>query len=110
MSAPLARHNGVRIVGAIVAYGILSWTAAWFYQTMQTALPENSPLRPSIFALAGPALCLYTHMGYVLYGFASLFILPWIVAISVGKSHKLVFGMIALLTWVIVGALFADLF
>jgi hypothetical protein len=56
-----------------------------------------------LFALAGPALSLFTHMSYILFLLQSLLLIPWLVVMALVKRSRVICGVCFGVTWLAIG-------
>jgi hypothetical protein len=98
--------RAVIVIGLYIA--LVSLAGIAFYW-MRQGVAENSPVRYA-YALCGPALSLFTHMSYFLFGLQSLLLLPWL-ALGVARPQmKWISGIGFCLCWLGIGWYMYDLF
>lgn len=98
-----------RVALAFGIYAALVLIAGIVFYWMRQGLSDDSPVRYA-YVLCGPALALFTHMGYFLFGTQSLLLIPWLMLgalrARVRNLSIIVFG----LTWLGIGWYMYDLF
>lgn len=99
-----------RIAIGAGAYVLLCLSAAFLYVGLRAWIPPDSISRPVVFVVAGPALSLFTHMGPILFGLQSLFVLPWLIGVFLSSRNRRLFFAVFVASWLLMGATLFNLF
>lgn len=104
-----AASTGLRVGLVAVFYLMLIATAGvgfWWARP----LVERHDLSRLVYIVFGPALALFTHMGYFLCGLQSLILVPWLLlhALRPQARMRAVLGFVA--CWLAIGWYMHDLF
>jgi hypothetical protein len=99
-----------RILLALVAYFSLCVIAAFVYPALRELIPKDSSIRPTVFAIAGPSLSLFTHMSYALFAVQTPFVAVWLVCAAVSKKRPILFVLAFMGSWLAVGYFMSHLF
>jgi hypothetical protein len=104
MNSPL-----LRVALAFGIYIALVVIASVGFYWMRQGIAEDSPVRYA-YALYGPALALFTHMGYFLFGMQSLLLIPWLLLGALWAQARNLSVIGFLLCWLGIGWYMYDLF
>ena len=94
------------VLGLYVALVVISGVV--FYWIRQGVV-EGSHVRYA-YALCGPALALFTHMSYFLFGLQSLLLIPWLLLGAVRPQARRLAVIGFSLSWLGIGWYMHDLF
>lgn len=99
----------LRIAFAFGIYAALVLIAGIAFYWMRQGVPEDSQVR-YVYVLCGPALALFTHMGYFLFGTQSLLLIPWLMLGALRARVRNLSIIVFSLTWLSIGWYMYDLF
>jgi hypothetical protein len=99
----------MRVASAIGTYVVLVTVSAMIFYWLRQSIDRASPMH-YLYALCGPSLSLFTHMGYLLFGLQSLFLLPWLVLRAVWPQTLKIAVPFFVACWLCVGWWMHDLF
>lgn len=89
---------------AVLLYAALVWVAVTVHPAMIERTVVDSFGRSSAYAMAGPALALFTHTSFILFPFASFFVLPWLIGAFVSTTwRRYLYAPIFVISWLAVG-------
>lgn len=108
---PTLIHTGPRprLLLAIGLYVGLVVAAGVAFSFVRQDIAEGSSAR-YIYALFGPALSLFTHMGYFLFALQSLLLLPWLLLGVIRVDARKLAISAFVVCWLGIGYYMHDLF
>lgn len=108
---PALTHTSprLRLLLAIGLYVGLVVAASVAFSFARQGVAEGSSAR-YLYALFGPALSLFTHMGYFLFAMQSLLLLPWLLLGTVRVDARKLSIAAFVVCWLGVGYYMHDLF
>ena len=99
----------LRVAFAFAMYAVLVLIAGVAFYWMRQGVAVDSTVR-YVYVLFGPALALFTHMGYFLFGTQSLLLIPWLVLGALRSRVRNLSIIVFCLTWLGIGWYMHDLF
>ena len=99
----------LRVVLAVGLYIALVLIASVAFYWMRQGTAEDSPVRYA-YALCGPALALFTHMSYFLFGLQSLLLIPWLILGAVRAEARNLSVIGFCVSWLGIGWYMHDVF
>lgn len=94
---------------AIGLYAGLVAASGVAFTLLRQGVVEDSPTR-YLYALFGPALSLFTHMGYFLFALQSALLLPWLLLAVTRPGVRHLCSMAFVICWLGIGWYMHDLF
>lgn len=94
---------------AICLYVGLVVVAGTVFSFVRQGVAADSPSR-YLYALFGPALSLFTHMGYFLFALQSAMLLPWLLLGATRAQAKKWSTVVFIVSWLGIGWYMHDLF
>lgn len=101
--------SSVRVLVVLGGYVALVFVAVLFFSWVRQGVGDDSPVRYA-YTLSGPALALYTHMGFYLFISQSLLLMPWLLVSAFRPQLRKQCAIGFCITWLGIGWYMHNLF
>lgn len=98
-----------RVAAALTVYAGLVTAACIVFPLVRQGTPV-APYISYLYALFGPALALFTHMGYFLFVLQSGLLLPWLLLGAIRVQRMRLSAAVFVIGWLAIGWYMHELF